>query len=348
MNGTPTTATTDIAADYSVTPTQLGNIITAMIAADRPTMIWGPPGVAKSAVCEQKAAAHGMHYIDERPMLRDPVDYRGIPYLDEAKRTLWGQPGFLPDPASTDGFFLNLEELSAAPPANQASLYQLVWDRMLGDYRLPPGVRIFATGNRVSDRGVAYRMPTPLVSRFMHLEVIPDVTGWCAWAAMNHLAPEVIFFMQVRPELHHVFDPKDAEITFPCPRTWHMVSDYITAAGGMLSPAEERAVIRGMIGAPAAIEFCAFLEVWRSIVHPRAIIGDPHGAPLPEKADHLLATCGALYRLADMATFDAIVTYAERFPRPEVAEFLIQSCIKHDADLMRTGAYIRWAALNQA
>ena len=46
-------------------------------------------------------------------------------------------------------------------------------------------------------------MPTPLASRFVHLEIRVDAEDWCAWAASNGIAPVVLFFIQLEPTLLH-------------------------------------------------------------------------------------------------------------------------------------------------
>ena len=47
-------------------------------------------------------------------------------------------------------------------------------DRKVGEYQLPEGASLIACGNRDTDRGVVHRMPTPLASRFVHLEIRID------------------------------------------------------------------------------------------------------------------------------------------------------------------------------
>ena len=126
------------------------------------------------------------------------------------------------------------------------------------------------------------------------------------------------------------------------PRYWEMVSNVVNQRGN-LDPGVERALFRGTVGEAAAVEFSAFLKVWRELPHPRAVIDDPQNAIVPENASALIALCGSLYRMADDITLDAIVTYAKRLRR-EVGEFLVGSCIRRDPNLQRSPAFIRWAA----
>ena len=100
----------------------------------------------------------------------------------------------------------------------QASLYQLLLDRKVGEYELPEGASLIACGNRETDRGVVHRMPTPLASRFVHLEIRVDAEDWMGWGAANGIVPEVLYFAY-RPDLLHQFDPQSTEKAFPCPRT---------------------------------------------------------------------------------------------------------------------------------
>ena len=315
-----------------------------------------------------------------RALLLDPVDLRGIPWrsmnvlermlaevvvqechadgvatdvpalvrryeavaelLDQ--RTRWAPPSFLPPSHSDEQFLINLEELPSAVPMVQAALYQLVLDRRVGEYALPEGAALIACGNRETDRGVVHRMPTPLASRFVHLEVRVDAKDWCAWGAANDIAPEVLFFIELEPTLLHHFDPQSKEKAFPCPRTWEFASHIVKRRNG-LDAGVERALFRGTVGEAAAVEFAAFLKVWRELPHPRAIVNDPQNADIPSNASALMALCGALYKLATDVNFDAIVTYATRLRR-EVGESLVGACVRRTPSLQRSPAFIRWAA----
>ena len=249
---------------------------------------------------------------------------------------------FLPPTGDTGLWLINLEELPSCVPMVQAALYQLAVERKVGEYELPDGASLIACGNREGDRGVVHRMPTPLASRFVHLEIRVDAEDWLAWGAANGIAPEVLFFIQLEPTLLHQFDPQSKEKAFPCPRTWEFTSNIVHRRNG-LDPAVERALFRGTIGEAAAVEFAAFLKVWRELPHPRAVINDPENADIPENASALMALCGSLYRLAKDVNFDAIVTYSTRLRR-EVGEFLVGSCVRREPALQRSPAFIRWAA----
>ena len=172
-----------ISADYTLRPSELAATLALLVEARQPTILWGGPGTAKSAISQQIAHEAGRQYVDVRALLLDPVDLRGIPWRDSSDRTRWAPPAFLPPTGDPGRWLINLEELPSAPPLVQAALYQLVLDRKVGEYKLPEGASLIACGNRESDRGVVHRMPTPLASRFVHLEIRVDAEDWLAWAA---------------------------------------------------------------------------------------------------------------------------------------------------------------------
>ena len=337
-----------ISADYTLRPSELSEILPVLVEARQPTLVWGPAGCAKSQIAQQTADRLDYRYIDVRALLLDPVDLRGIPWRDTDGRTRWAPPVFLPPSTSIEMFLVNLEELPSCLPMVQAALYQLCLERKIGEYELPPGAAIIACGNRENDRGITHRMPAPLANRFVHLEIRAHAPDWLAWAAANDIVPEVIFFVSMRPELLHQFEPQSNDKAFPTPRSWtfisHILKQRVPGAASIVSdPAMERSLFRGTVGEAAAVEFCAFLKVWRELPHPKAVIDDPDNADVPVNASALIALCGSLYRMADDITIDPIVTYASRLRR-EVGEFLVGSCIRRDKDLQNTPAFIRWAA----
>ena len=136
---------------------------------------WGAPGVGKSQVVAQVAAALDVRLIDIRAILLDLVDLRGLPTVEHGKAA-WATPAFLPD---------------------EAACYQLVLDRALGEYRLPDGWTVFAAGNREGDRAVTPRMSSALANRFVHLSFEPDLDDWSRWAmGQADLRPEVVAFLR--------------------------------------------------------------------------------------------------------------------------------------------------------
>ena len=303
------------------------------------TFIWGAPGVGKSQVVSQVAKENNLQFIDVRAVLLDPVDLRGLPYINGDHKAHWCAPDFLP--TAGEGI-LFLDELNAAPPLVQAACYQLVLDRKLGEYTLPEGWRIVAAGNRESDKAVTHRMPAPLANRFLHLQFDVDLNDWVAWALAHKIKTEVIAFLRFRPELLHKFDPKSADKGFPSPRSWEFVS---RALDQNPDPSIEFDLIRGIVGEGAAVELMSFLKIFRTLPSPDRVLMNPEGEEVPSDPATLYALVGALVRKASEQTFDNLVKYFNRLPA-EFSVLAVKDCIAADQGLVNTRAYISWAHLH--
>lgn len=328
--------------EHEVSISEAADLLDLLTVNFDPVMIWGKPGVGKSAIVAQLASRRGCGFIDFRANLREPVDMRGIPVVDhKTGTTRWFVPDELPQ-VKRDGIFgiLFLDEINTASPQMMAVLMGLVLDRKVGEYTLPDGWVIVAAGNRVKDKAAAQRMPTALRNRFAHLFVTPDVDAWTKWATVEGVAPEAVAFIRLRRELLHMM-PQGDENAYPTPRSITKASKYVNA------PAKHRLrLLASHIGDAVAAEMDGFIELYRSIGSLEDIIKDPAGAKLPTEPSIRFAICTGLARLATRQTFPAILEFAERLPR-ESQILVVTDATDRNPKLKETAQYGKWAVANQ-
>lgn len=316
--------------------------IRSCIAAGVVPYIEGAPGIGKSAVVAQTAAAIALERQSEfglrdvRVPLLDAVDLRGLPFMRDGAAQ-WARPIFLPIAGAGILFF---DELSSAPPLVQAGCYQLIWDRACGEYRLPDDWHIVAAGNRASDKAVVNRMSTALGSRMVKLEFEIDHDDFARHALRSGFATEVIAFNRFRPELLHKFDVNAK--AFPCPRTWEMVSNILLQRP---DSSIEMDLYTGCVGQGAAAEFVGFLRVFRNLPSVDGILLAPDTAIVPTDPATLYAVCGALARRASDTNFAAVAVYAGRLPR-EFGVLLVKSTVDRCPAVQQTRAFQQWATDN--
>lgn len=220
-------------------------------------MVYSAPGCGKSDIIHQVGEELGRPVIDIRLALYDPSDLKGFPYFDPNTSSMkWAPSSELPtDPDSNAILFL--DELVSAAPSTQAAAYQLVLNRRIGEYVLPENVVIVGAGNRMSDRGVVYKMPSPLANRFIHLELKVDVDEWIEWALNRGLHKDVVGYISHQKQDLFTFDPKSSSHAFATPRTWEFVSQ-ILAQEDQLGEETALDLISGTIGDGLAIKHNAF------------------------------------------------------------------------------------------
>ncbi len=317
-------------------PTKIAEKLQVCIKANRPAFIWGPPGVGKSDVIRQVASAMGYKLTDVRAVLLDPVDLRGIPSIENGIAK-WCPPAFLPRGKGKHMLFL--DELNAAPMLVQAACYQLVLDKKIGEYILPKDCVIVAAGNRETDRAVVSRMSTALKSRFIHLDFDTDLEDWVAWALEHGIKTEIIASLRFRPVLLNNFDPTRNDRAYACQRTWEFLSDVMKADENGL----DYDLASGIVGEGAATEFMGFLKIYLGLPDPDVILMAPNKAEVPKDAATLYALCGALAAKAGEQTASRIMKYANRLPA-EFSVLLVRDCIKKDANVVKTRAFIDWTS----
>jgi len=280
----------------------------SLIPTKRPIYLWGSPGIGKSSVIRQAASSLGLGLVDIRATLLDPVDLRGLPRLD-GNQAVWCPPAFLP----RDGEgVLFLDELAQAAPLVQAACLQLTLDRRVGEYELPAGWSVVAASNRSEDRAGTHRLISPLLNRFVHLDLEVSSEDWQVWAVTHGIAPEVRAFLNYRPALLSLFDATSNPRAFPTPRSWQFVSDVIPRTPNeLLHP-----VLAGCVGEGPAAEFFGFLRLYRELPDLDQVLAKPDTSPVPREPAVLYALVGALVERcrSTKTALGSFVTYSLRLP----------------------------------
>lgn len=264
----------DISMNRTVGPVSAKKALRKAFKEQSPIFLWGPPGIGKSDIIKQLGIEMNAHVIDIRLSLWEPTDIKGIPYFDSDNHVMqWAPPIDLPSKemaAQHTRIILFLDELNSAPPSVQAAAYQLILNRRVGQYQLPDNVVMVAAGNRETDRGVTFRMPSPLANRFIHLEMSVNFDDWFDWATANNIHHDVGGFLQFSKTSLYDFDPKSSSRSFATPRTWEFVSRLLTDNDTDSDTLMD--LISGTIGDGLAIKFMAHRKLAEALPNPSDIL----------------------------------------------------------------------------
>ena len=321
-------------------PSRVAEVLGGLLDTRWPAFLWGAPGVGKSSLVRGVAAARGLALVDVRAPLLDPTDLRGLPYFRDGTAA-WAPPSFLPSDRDSSGV-LFFDELNAAPPLVQASLYQLTLDRRVGEYELPPGWRVIAAGNRAEDAAVVFRMPSALANRFVHLDFEVDLEDWMAWAAQAGIHPLIQAFLRLRREL--LLDTRNMDRGFPTPRSWEMASDAAKRFGGAKDALD---VLIGIVGEGAAMEFAGFADRRLRAERVEAILADPEKAILPSDLGDLYALVA--YVASRCGEDDALKAAGRLLGRlaPELGVLLARQVLRLRPDFAKDRGFNAFAAMHR-
>jgi hypothetical protein len=283
--------------------------LTLAVSADLPVLLWGEPGIGKTAALNQLADTLGLPLTTVIASVHEPSDFSGLPVVGDDP-AVQGVPMAPPDWAvrlvRAGHGLLFLDELSTAPPAVQAALLRVVLERRIGALRLPAGVRIVAAANPRTSAADGWELSPPLANRFVHLQwtydhevVVRGLGGTWPSAALPRLdaarlADAVTYarravcgLLAARPTLVHQLPKNEARRggPWPSPRSWEMTLRLIafaTAAG--VSRDVLSMLVRGTVGDGPGLELLASLDRM-DLPDPETLLADPAAAVLPERGD---------------------------------------------------------------
>jgi hypothetical protein len=272
------------------------------LLADVPVILWGPPGQGKSSVIRELAAGMGAHLETVIASIREPSDFAGLPVVDPVTRTAsLAAPSWavrLRDAVVEEGrtgiqFY---DEVSTAPPATQAALLRPILEGVVGDLRLPDGVRTVAAANPPDVAADGWDLAPPVANRFVHLNWELDAetvregfsTGWpeVEVPVVDEAEVEVLLartlalvgvFLGSKPELVTQLprSSEEAGRAFPTPRSWEMAARlhaHASAAGA--NSTVVTLLLAGTVGITAGGMFLNYLREL-DLPDPEALLADP-------------------------------------------------------------------------
>ncbi|MFI6938036.1 AAA family ATPase [Streptomyces sp. NPDC050418] len=283
--------------------------LTLAVAADLPVLLWGEPGIGKTAGLTQLAEALGLPLTTVIASVHEPSDFAGLPIVGDDP-AVQGVPMAPPEWAvrlvREGRGLLFLDELSTAPPAVQAALLRVVLERRVGALRLPDGVRIVAAANPRSSAADGWELSAPLANRFVHLHwvheqdvVVRGLGGVWPRATLPRLDPErleeavtharraVCELLAARAGLVHRLPATETKRggAWPSPRSWDMTVRLVAFATAAGAPREVLSLlVRGTVGDGPGFELLASMDRM-DLPDPEVLLAEPESAELPDRGD---------------------------------------------------------------
>ncbi len=234
--------------------TESGNIFVPLFT--------GPPGVGKSHIVQAWCKSKGIPFIDRRIAYDEAPDFTGFPVPEIVKdRQICVK--YIPEdlPSSGAGVFL-LEEPNRGTTSVMNCLMQVLTDRKIGKYTLPPGWIIAACINEGADYDTNGMDPA-LKNRFVQFNVAYDKGSFVEYMRAADYHPDIRNFIEAN--MWSFKDPESignvAGAKYVSPRTWSQVNSVL-ATGGIggqkILQAHELTIFEAILGSLIAKDFYNF------------------------------------------------------------------------------------------
>ena len=240
-----------------------------------PIIIWGTPGIAKTAIIEEVFGKHEKGLITAICSQLGPLDSNGLPHIENVPLPEGGSTAetrFTP----TDVFGrgkknLFLDELNNSSPSMMAALQNLLSAKRIGgdDYS---GVYIVAACNPPSTNSLANDINHPTISRCINIILDYTLDDFMSYAVSSGtIHPAVVTFhkktsgqyLQAKWDVlknnahgYQVPEPSANE-PYPCPRSWSIASNFLNlmAKNGGVEYSMLQPIVEGCVGVLAASQF---------------------------------------------------------------------------------------------
>ena len=287
------------------------------IAANVPVKLSSMPGAGKTSVFNAWVDATQGFIRTMVAVNHDPTDFGGIPVPDLANHYYELLPGYwvveLSDSVQTHPItVLFLDEVNTAGRAVMAALLKVVDERIVGDRKLPPEVRVVLAVNPSEANG-GVDLPPAMANRVGHLQFKLNTKDWADGLRNGFPTPDPLVLVtdaELQPHLDRfnglVADfcvghgaaefvnayPEDMakrSEAWPSFRTWTLAARAMATSEAMhMDQAVTDMVCEALVGANAGQAFSDYVEALSSM-DPKAVLDDPTNVELPDTDDKLFA-----------------------------------------------------------
>ncbi len=321
-------------------------------------MLWGPPGVGKTAIVGQ--AAHEISEEFEIPFpvmveklaIKEPTEVGGYPFPDKDSRTFshiiaerWKQFATQGPGAAF------LDEYAQGNVSQQNGGRNITNERKIGDHDLCPGTTVIAASNMMENRAGTTPMPSQAKDVFTHFYVKADPREWCTFGMQHGFNPLVTSFIwdigaeYLCPDLDTSAGANNAQ---PSPRSWERVSRIISAMDWDPSDKQDmalrRVMVNGMVGELAAGNFFTHVELVNELPDKNEVLeGRKLSKKLNESKSGLMCLfCMILAANANAKNLANLATWCRGLSRAEYGSMVMNMARNIKKELAAHPSMIKW------
>lgn len=281
----------------------------------KPLLIWGAPGIGKTAIVNavlKEVKGENARMLDMQLSMKEHDDFFLPSYNVNKTKAVDLPKSYLPvwedldsmtdeerkkaDEACGTGL-LFLDELSRAKPQVQDVCLKLIGERKLGDkYKLGSGWSVVAASNRLEDdEDSQHSLSMALANRFRQVNYSPTIKSWKSWAEkQGYMNQHVLDWLEQNEKFFYYQDNDDTKV-FCTPRAWEsackaLADEAYTADDegfDLMSLPDDviMAAVQDNVGLTAARGFMDYVRLIRTIniEDLKKVLTDPDKAPLPKK-----------------------------------------------------------------
>lgn len=287
-----------------------------------PPLIWGEPGIGKSAMVKEIAEENGYEVIELRGSYLEPTDLIGIPYPDlKENLTKWLQSELIPFKSEAKGI-LFMDEINRSQLSVLNAFMEITLERSVKGVSIADQWQIIAAANPDTDNSGVEQMPDALLNRFTHYYVRPNYEDFFAYLTKTNADQTLRAFLSANPNFVYMKNNRESSLSsdnsYPTFRSWESVSQFLaykkTQGELDIKSYSTRITIAGMIGLGAYTMLSAFADLKEKLPDIPTIL---RGGPQPVSKETAVQIYAAI-SLMDATTpaqIENVIKYIEKLSK---------------------------------
>jgi hypothetical protein len=239
------------------------------------------------------------------------------------------------------GFLFLDEQPQANDDVNKVAA-EIMLDRRVGDYQLPPGVLVVAAGNREQDRSGARKTMAFIQNRIVDINIVPNKDALVDWMERNGIHHTIISYTEAFPADVLADKIPDKPGPFCTPRSLCLLSPYIDA----MSMEMFTEFAAGSIGEGSAAKFIAHLRVVDDLPTFAEIIANPLKTKVPERSDAAYATMRMVAHNVTQENALPAFQYLARM-NPEFQAAALRHSVRRTPQIVQHKEFATWLRSNK-
>ena len=327
--------------------------------ADKTYIIEGPMGSGKSSIVKMfDTTKYNVVTVDCTQL--DVGDVQ-IPSVDRERGLVTYLPNVLFIGDGSKPMVINLDEIGKASRTVQNALLPILLEHRIGMRPLPEGSIVIGTTN-LGVEGVGDLFQTHACNRVSFIEMRnPTADELVVWGLEHGMHEAVLAWVKEDEkrilgsfrdfdnpaDFPYGFHPKEKRRSIVTPRSLYLASIELREdrRAAINDPDITLAAIAGNIGARAALDLMAFVQLADKLPAWATITTAPEKAAVPDNAAALMTVFRAVMRTTE-DTLDAVMTYIKRLPKEMQCVFATQLLRSRKPWAAVNGEFTTWVREN--
>lgn len=263
----------------------------------RPLLLIGPPGIGKTAIMEQAAAACGVGFVSYTMTHHTRQSAIGLPFIEHRRfdnreyqvteytmsEIIASVYRCIEESGCREGL-LFLDEINCVSETLSPAMLQFLQNKTFGSHRLPEGWVLAAAGNPQEYNKSVREFDIATLDRLKYIAVEADYDAWRPYALESGIHGAILSYLDAQPQKFYVLEQSPGSKSFVTARGWEDLSCLLLQYEALRLPVTAGLIEQYLRQEALARDFAGYYQWFESkkeaVSIPALLLGDENAVRL--------------------------------------------------------------------